>query len=293
MGLTALLAHAMISFPKEQPATAVLFWLHLAILGCLSARAPTTSPVSSRFVPVFCLILSVAALHLNFRHMAFDQHYSRALAHGSERQWKNAHQEISLALDQGVFDHRALFLKARLLQQSGELEAAQKAYWNALKVHPNYAHSHHNLGGIYASKKDWKPAIAAYQKALKIRPNYYQARLHLGNAYMSTGRLPEALKAFQKVALLIPSFAGTHINLGSIYLQQGKPEKATAAFLEAIRLDPKQAQAYNNLAIAYERLGRNREAVTAYENLLAHWQGDPAYRESVKKRIETLRQRNP
>ena len=188
--------------------------------------------------------------------MAFDRHYYRALAHGSERQWRKAYREISYALDQGVFDHRALFLKARFLQQSGELEAAKKAYWNALKVHPNYAHSHHNLGGIYASKKDWKPAIAAYRKAVELRPTYFQAQLHLGNAYATTGQFENALDAFQKVVHIRPDLANAHVNIGSVYIQQNKLEKAVAAFQQAVQLDPR-ATRNRALLLEAERVRRS------------------------------------
>jgi len=290
VGLGGLLGHSLFSFPKEQPASATLFWFHLALLGLLSARekSPAKSPLL-RLVPILGILIAGIALYLNWRHISFDRHFYRARAYESATQWSNAYREISLALDQGTFDHRARFLKARYLQQAGQPQAAETAYLSALKIHPNYAHSHHNLGGLYAVRKAWPKAITSYQKALDIHPGYIQARIHLGNAYVATGQFEKALGEFQTIIRYNPDYADAYSNLGAIYLRQNRLDNAIAAFQSALTRDPEYAEAYNNIGYAYEQKGRYRESIDAYTNLLKYWKGDPAYRQTVLRRIETLR----
>ena len=60
VGLIGLLGYSLFSFPKEQPASAVLFWLHLSLLGLLSTQKNLQSTTTARFtwiVPFFSITL--------------------------------------------------------------------------------------------------------------------------------------------------------------------------------------------------------------------------------------------
>ncbi len=293
VGLAALLGHSLFSFPKEQPASAALFWFHLTVLGLLSARRepPAATRRTAWAVPCLALLLSIGALTLNGRQIAFDRHFFRARMYEEARRWLAGYNEISLALTHGTFDHRARFLQARFLHRAGRTTEAEAAYRRALEAHPNYAHTHHNLGGIYTAQKKWAKAIASYLRALEIRPNYFQARIHLGNAYVATGRLDAAARAFETVLRQSPESAEAHGNLGAVYVHLGDLDRAIVELREAIRFRPDHAEAYNNLAYAYEQTGRYPEAAAAYEGLLQHWKGDAAYRETVRRHLEALRSR--
>ena len=324
VGLLALLGHSLFSFPKEQPASAMFFWLHLAFLGVLSSHKSGARRVMRALsvVPVLGVVLSLGALSLGWRHLAFDQDYHLARRYEDKERWAPAAETMSRALEAGTFDHRARFLLARYLQREGKPAEAETAYGHALEAHPNYAHTHHNLGRIYAAEKAWPKAIAHYRRALKIRPGYIDVRIQLGHAYLATGRPGDAVGEFQAVrddghaAGNWLRVALAQSNLGAAHLHQGEVDIAIAELMEAVRPgredaggtadgyedllrgwleDPAfkdtVARAYNNLAYAYELKGRYEEAVAAYESLLKLWDSDLAYRKTVQHHVDELRNR--
>ena len=285
IGLASLIGYSMFSFPKEQPVPSLFFWTFLAIIG---TSHTTTQPIP-KIVLLPSIAISLCAFYLTTRNITFDTAYQQARILEQNSRFSKAYTEMGRALKAGSFDHRAHFLKAQYLQKMGRNSEATAAYLNALKFHPNYAHTHHNLGGVYAAQKAYTKAIDSYKTALTLRPKYYQAQLHLGNAYAATNQTDLAIGSFHRAILTNPNFAEAHTNLGALYLRKEAYKNAIDAFEEAIRLQPDNAQAHNNLAYAYEQTGHVPEAIVAYENLLKHWKGDPAYRETVRQHLTDLR----
>ena len=291
VGLAALLGHSVFSFPKEEPASAALFWVHLSGLAILGKSSP---PGTNRFawtVPALGLLVCACSIYLTWKQTLFDHHYHAAQTYGEAGKWLPATRRMSLALQQGPFDHRARFLLARYLQRAGRSAEAETAYHLALEAHPNYAHTHHNLGGLYAARKKWPLAIASYKNALNLRPEYEGARIHLGNAYIRAGHLDSAAAEFAQLLRTHPELAEAYGSLGAVYLQQNKPNRAIKELRRAIQIRPDYPEAYNNLAYACEKSGRITEAVAAYDSLLLYWNGDAAYVETVRQHIQVLRTR--
>ncbi|MBT5829541.1 MAG: tetratricopeptide repeat protein [Candidatus Latescibacteria bacterium] len=287
LGITSLFIYSLFSFPKEQPTPALFFWFFLALLNG-SENTPTTKP--NRLIPILGLVVCLVAFYVNQRHIIFDQHYQLARSHEQQGQWVQAQQAIDNSLDAGSFDHRARFLNAQYLQKMGKLDDAAGAYLHALEMHPNYAHSHHNLGGVYAARGNFQQAIPALQRALEIRPSYEQARLNLGNVYMAIENFGKAIDAYLFILNNNPQSVQAHTNLGAAYLQQQHFDKAIPYFQKALHLDAKNVQAHNNLAYCLEQTGQIQKAIIAYEALLKHWQGDVAYRKTIRDHIQALHQ---
>jgi tetratricopeptide (TPR) repeat protein len=275
-GIVALLGHSFFSFPKEQPAPAALFWLHLGIIGVASPRISTgrrRSPINT-VLPVMAVGVAICAIVLTFRQVRFDEHFQKARLLALHTSWRSGAQQMALAIDQGAFDHRANFLQARYLQRAGLHPEAEQAYREALAVHPNYAHSHHNLGGTLAAQGRWGEAIESYTNALALRPQYLEARTNLGYAYAAAGRLDEAETTFRDVLRQAPSSAVALGNLGAVYLRQGHTQNAIRCLKEAVRIRPEYGEAYSNLGYALEQAGDTAEAIKAYSRLLDLWHGD-------------------
>ena len=193
------------------------------------------------------------------------------------------------------------------LEAEGRNQEAIVEFQMALRLKPDYAEPHNNLGNIYAAlpgrsgeaiaqfqealrlKPDsavvhfnlgnqWlkepgriNDAIAQYREAVRLNPGYIAARTNLGTALAGLpGRLDEAIAEYQEVLRLDPDFAEVHFNLGNLWLKvPGRTDDAIAQYQEALRLKPNFVAAHLNLALTLlDRPGRRDEARAHLEAVL-------------------------
>ncbi len=128
---------------------------------------------------------------------------------------------------------RDLYARAQAAQQAGEYQAAAGHYEELVRLRPDLAEAHANLGSIYYQTQDDTKAEAALEKAIQLNPqlgaapyfflgviasrhqNHEQAIRHLGTAqgldptnwvvayylgesYFASRRYAEAISPFQK-----------------------------------------------------------------------------------------------
>jgi tetratricopeptide (TPR) repeat protein len=175
-------------------------------------------------------------------------------------------------------------------------------YLHALRIKPDYADAHNNLGVAFAQQGKLDQAIASFQQAVRFNPTYTEALNNLGNALRMAGRLDEAMTSlqqalrlnakyveaynnlglvfsklerleeaeinFRKASQLRPNNADIHNNLGVALLQQGKLDEAVSSLEQAIRLQPGYIEAHNNLGYTFRNQGRFAEALACFEKTL-------------------------
>jgi len=106
------------------------------------------------------------------------------------------------------------------------VEEAQRAYERAIRLDPDHADAHINLGRLLHEQR--APALAEkhYRRALEIDSANALAAFDLGVALEDLGRLAEAIGAYERALELDPSNADAHYNLAGIFERRG--EKADA-----------------------------------------------------------------
>ena len=65
-------------------------------------------------------------------------------------------------------------------------------YREAIRLSPNFAMAHNNLGGTLHMKGKLDEAVASYLQALRCRPDYPEAHSNLATALQALGKLDEA-----------------------------------------------------------------------------------------------------
>ena len=80
---------------------------------------------------------------------------------------------------------------------------------------------HDNLGNILLHQGKFDEAVSEYRSALRIKPNDAQAHYELGIAWARLGRRNEASAAFREVVRLAPNHARARQALEAISRQQG------------------------------------------------------------------------
>jgi tetratricopeptide (TPR) repeat protein len=179
-------------------------------------------------------------------------------------------------------------------------EKARLATERALKLDPNLALAHAQLGDIHrAYDWDWPAADREVKKALALAPNdgnisFFAAVQSFGmgrcddaleqiNAALAQdplgserhavlskiqscrGRLAEAEEAQRRSVELRPTGAAGHYFLGQVLLARGKPEAALAEMLKEAEYNPLRS---GGLAMAYFAMGRKTDSDAALAQML-------------------------
>jgi len=87
-------------------------------------------------------------------------------------------------------------------------------------------------------------AIKEFQESLRLKPDEAQAHNNLGNALVEQGRLEEAIGHYLEALRLNPdNNPEAHYNLGVALARKGNRDEAVPHLTEALRLKPDYTEA--------------------------------------------------
>jgi tetratricopeptide (TPR) repeat protein len=152
--------------------------------------------------------------------------------------------------------------------QNNNLQDAQNYYKKVLKMDPDFAAAHSNLGVVYKILGKHQKAKDCYEKAIEINPGFADAHSNLGNLLKKLGKNQKAKDCYEKTIEINPGFADAHNNLGAIFGDLGEYPKAKKCFEKAIELNPNYAIAYNNLGGIFKDLGEHQKAKDCYKKAI-------------------------
>lgn len=164
---------------------------------------------------------------------------------------------------------------AQVLFQSGRFDEAIAECQKALKIKPDLAAAHNNLGvalirskqggGTALRQKSIDEAIGHYRAALQIKPDFMQARSNLGNALLQKGQVDEAIAQFQKALEVDAQYAEAEFSLGKAFWQKREVNEAIAHYQKAVEISPDYAEARYSLGNSFVAEGKYSEAIANYE----------------------------
>ena len=165
---------------------------------------------------------------------------------------------------------------AYTLSQSGRFAEAIAECRKALKIKPDFATAHNNLGAVLLQNKQRiddsrgqngavDEAIEHYRKALQIKPDFTKAHINLGYALLQKGQIDEAISHFQKALETQPNNAEAETSLGNALLQKRQINEAIAHCQRALQIDPDYPEARYNLGNALVAGGKYNDSIAAYE----------------------------
>jgi tetratricopeptide (TPR) repeat protein len=163
------------------------------------------------------------------------------------------------------------------MQELGKMAEAKELFQHALRMNPDYAFAHNNLGNILLREGKVSDAVGHYEQALRIKPDFAEAHCNLGIALEQTGRRPEAIEHWEQALRINPDYAEAHYHLGVSLVQLGRLQEAMGHWEQALRIKPDYADAHYNLGVALSMLGRLQEAMGHWEQAL---QINPDYAEA-------------
>ncbi len=129
-------------------------------------------------------------------------------------------------------------------------------------------------------------AIKQYVEALKIKPNYAKVHYNLGLVLVRENQPDAAIKHFKLSLKVRPEETKTHNALAIELAKKNKLESAILHFKEAIRLDPKFIDAQNNLGFTFFLQGEYQKAISLFQTLLKKYPHHDAAKNNLKKALE-------
>jgi len=135
-----------------------------------------------------------------------------------------------------------------LLVQKGDIARAAESFALAVRLRPQDAESFNNLGAMLARLSRTPEAIAAYKRALEIRPQYALARRNLGLALAIEGDVPAGIAACLDAIRQSPNEASWHYEVALMLLSQRRIAEARVHLNDTLRLDASHEGARQTLA---------------------------------------------
>ena len=174
-------------------------------------------------------------------------HFFRANAYYYAGDFGNAEKEYKEAIKINPNLAEVHYNLGVLLERLKRHDEAEKEYREVIKINPNYMAAHYNLGNLLADLKRYDEAEKEYRETIRINPYFVQAHYNLGNLLKALKRYNEAEKEYRKAIIINPDHAEAHDNLGNLLKDLERYEEAEKEYREAIKINPNLAEAHNNL----------------------------------------------
>ncbi len=154
------------------------------------------------------------------------------------------------------------------LQALGKLDEAVACFQEAIRLKPHLAASYCNLAAVWQMRGEVDAAIAGCLQAIRLQPDFVLAYGNLGKLLVAQGRMEEAERCYQQAIAIKPNWAEAHFQLGNLYWRQKRVEETIACFRAAIRSTPDFAAAYNGLGVALQSRGEMDLAEVTFRKAL-------------------------
>ena len=144
-----------------------------------------------------------------------------------------------------------------------------QAYTGLLRADPNSPLRHDAVALLYLQGGDATQAVAHYQASIRLAPDVAATHYNLGLALVAARRVDGAIAAFRRAVELDPQHAEAHNNLGALLHLTGHADEAVQHYRRALALRPDNAEAHDNLGRLLSTRGALREAVDEFRAALS------------------------
>jgi tetratricopeptide (TPR) repeat protein len=151
---------------------------------------------------------------------------------------------------------------------SGSPDLAEAQWREALRRAPDHWLILNNLGLAAARKKRYEEAIEDFERSIRLRPNYADSHINLGRTYTEIGAAEKAEAELRAAVALAPLDVHARNELASFYFDAGRFEEAETEFRASVSSGG-TVQAWNALGEIYSRWKHWPDAEHAFRQALA------------------------
>jgi tetratricopeptide (TPR) repeat protein len=144
-----------------------------------------------------------------------------------------------------------------------EVPSAEREFSEALRLRPQTAGLHLELGYLYARAQQWDKAAEQFRLETELQPGSAEAAYRFGEAEMQLGKFHEARISLERSEQLKHDMPETLYMLGKAASLDGDDALAQKSWLHVLSLEkdtPLAAQTHFGLAGIYRKEGKTAEA---------------------------------
>ncbi|HVF27473.1 MAG TPA: tetratricopeptide repeat protein [Pyrinomonadaceae bacterium] len=145
------------------------------------------------------------------------------------------------------------FNRAVEFQREGQLKPAADEYRAVLKIAPDYAEAHANLGVVLAQLGRYEESVSAYESALRLAPHLTPIHLNLGIAHYRADQFERAADSFRSFLTSTPDHIQARQLLGLSLFELGRDTEAIPILEQTVNKSPDDAAILYALGLAYMR----------------------------------------
>jgi tetratricopeptide (TPR) repeat protein len=198
-----------------------------------------------------------------------------AKLHGSDADLEDAISHLRESLRINPDDAEAHNNMGGVYQRKGRYQDAIKEHEEALRLNPQLVEARYNIGVCNQALNRMEPARAEYAEAIRAQPDYAMAHYNLATTLTALARLTEAEVEFRQTLRRKPEFAPAHDGLGFVLLQTGRIPDAVTEFKEATRIQPDYAPSHYKLAVTLAGAGLVEEALEEFREAVRYAPASP------------------
>lgn len=161
------------------------------------------------------------------------------------------------------------YLGGLVAEAQGQLDAAARAYEQALGIQPEGAEPLAALARLEIGRKQPERAVSRIKAVIDRFPQNFVARNLMGELLVSQGKFAQAIAEFTAATTLSPKWWNPYRGLAIARLGAKDTEGAVGALVEGMQRTEDAPPLATDLAALYERLGRADEAIQVYEGMVA------------------------
>ena len=134
----------------------------------------------------------------------------------ARKAYADAVEHYRRALNEGDGRDAAVWNKLGIAyQQMQNMNAARRAYKEAIRIRKDFPEPWNNLGTTYYLEKKAKKSLKYYREAIKLNPQSASFHVNLGTAYYATKKIPEAIEEYRTALSLDPAVLTQRSNVGT------------------------------------------------------------------------------
>ena len=147
-------------------------------------------------------------------------------------------------------------------------DAAIESYEQAIRINPNFADAHYNLGNAMKEIGNLRQAIESYRASLEINPNDTEVLLNCGNALKSYGDFDQAIEIYSQALQLDPNSTAAQANMDKAVEEKTDIDKQVSTYARMSNLEIGSAEMVNFTATLLKARGYPDAAVDSYKQAI-------------------------